>query len=200
MAIPVAADPIPPVSAQPLAILMLGDPRLETPCAPVTAWTAALVAQVAAMHATLNDFRARCGYGRALAAPQIGLLERIVVMNLGSRPFTLLNPEITFRSEEQCELWDDCLSIPDRIVRVRRHASISVVFRDPAWREHTWAHLPSHLAELLQHEIDHLDGILMLQRATGPDPVRPIAERVALIDAARRQFPPDDPSAFDRAQ
>lgn len=174
-----------PVSPAPLSILTLGDPRLTTPCAPVAAWTDALAAQVAAMHATLADFRARHGFGRAMAAPQVGILQRIVVMNLGDGPITLLNPEITFRSEEQFELWDDCLSIPDRIVHVRRHASISVVFRGPQWREHTWSHLPRDRAELLQHEIDHLDGILMLDRATSPDAVRPIADRAALIDSVR---------------
>ncbi len=175
-----------PLSILPLPILTLGDPRLKTPCAPVVEWSSTLAGQVAAMHATLADFRTRAGYGRAMAAPQVGLLLRIVVMNLGDGPLTLLNPEITFRSDEQFELWDDCLSIPDRIVHVRRHASISVLFRDPDWREHTWPHLPRDCAELLQHEIDHLDGILMLDRATSPDAVRPLSERAALIDAVRR--------------
>lgn len=155
------------------------------PASPVVFPDAALAEQLADLHATLNDFRARRGFGRAIAAPQIGLLRRFIAMNLGAGPVSLINPEIVWRSGEEFEVWDDCLSIPDRIVRVRRARSIDVRYQDEFGRERLWRRLPEDLSELLQHEIDHLDGILMTSRAAGPDAVRPIEEHAALVGAAR---------------
>jgi peptide deformylase len=190
--------------AEPLAILLRGDARLEQRCAAVERAEVGgeeLRVAAARMHATLNAFRARSGYGRALAAPQVGVMRRVVVMNLrdappagmgaappagiGAGPFTLVNPEFTWMSGEWIEVWDDCLSIPDVVVRVRRRASVTVRFRDLEWREHTWERVPADVAELLQHEVDHLDGVLMTARAYGDDAVRPISERDALVGAAR---------------
>jgi peptide deformylase len=209
-------------AAEPLPILLRGDARLEQRCAPVerpagtrtgrarrrigideklddTLRTAA-----ARMHATLDAFRSRTGYGRALAAPQVGLLQRIVVMNLrdapqsasatsaaflkksGVGPFTLINPHFTWLSDDFIEVWDDCLSIPEIVVRVRRRASLAVKFRDLDWRLHTWPRVPPDVSELLQHEVDHLDGILMTARAHGPNPIRPISDRDALVAPSRR--------------
>jgi threonine dehydratase len=75
--------------------------------------------------------------------------------------------------------------VPDRLVRVRRHRSISLGYRDERFRLRRWDRLPPDLAELLQHEIDHLDGILMTDRATGDGAVRPASDRAALVDAVR---------------
>ena len=106
-------------------------------------------------------------------------------MNLGATPFALINPEITWKSDGMFEVWDDCLSVPDRIVRVRRHRSISVSFQDELGRKRQWDKLPEHLSELVQHEIDHLDGILMTARAIDDQSVRPISEHATLVGAAR---------------
>jgi peptide deformylase len=172
-----------------LPILTIGDPRLELRADPMTAEDVATGSQFRAelerMHATLGDFRQRHGFGRAMAAPQVGVGKRAIVMNLGATEFALLNPEIVWRSKEMFEVWDDCLSVPDRIVRVERHVSVSIRYRDEQWRERVWHRLPADLAELVQHEIDHLDGILMTERAHGADAVRPIAEHAALIGQAR---------------
>ncbi len=170
---------------KPLPILTIGDPRLEQKAHDVCWLDVDLASQLAELHATLDDFRQRSGFGRAMAAPQVGIGKRIVVMNLGAGPLALINPEITWRSEEEFEVWDDCLSIPDRVVRVKRSRSVSVRYEDEARRARNWVRLPSDLAELLQHEVDHLDGILMTQRAWGPDPVRPISEHARLVGAAR---------------
>jgi peptide deformylase len=171
------------VKARP--ILIIGDPRLEEKCVEVSSPDIDLAGQLACLHATLDDFRRRSGFGRAMAAPQVGIGKRIVVMNLGAGPFALINPEITWQSDEEFEVWDDCLSIPDRVVRVKRRRSISVRYEDEARRGRHWVRLPSDLSELVQHEVDHLDGILMTQRAWGPDAVRPIAEHARLVGAAR---------------
>jgi threonine dehydratase len=161
-------------------ILVLGDPRLRVPCAAVEAVDAEELAQLAA---ALTGARARLGFGRAIAAPQIGLPRRIVMVDLGAGAFPVVNPEITWRSDELFELWDDCFSVPDRLVRVRRHRSISLAFRDHALRPRVWRELPAELAELLQHEIDHLDGVLMVDRAIDPGATRPARLRGELVPA-----------------
>ncbi len=169
----------------PLPILTIGDPRLEQVAAHVPEGDREVQHQLDALHATLDDFRRRRGFGRAMAAPQTGIGKRVIVMNLGAGPISILNPEITWRSEEEFEVWDDCLSIPDRIVRVRRNRSISLSYEDEQRRIRSWTHLPPDLSELLQHEVDHLDGILMTQRAIGRDAVRPIGDHTTLVGAAR---------------
>jgi threonine dehydratase len=136
------------------------------------------------LHAALDAFRAAKGFGRAIAAPQIGIGKRFICVNLGAVPFVLINPQIYWQSGEQFEVWDDCLSVPDVIVRVRRHRSISVRFLDEKGRAQNWEHLPEAMSELMQHEIDHLDGIMMTRRALDQDSIRPIAERETLIERA----------------
>ena len=169
----------------PQPILTLGDPRLETAVPPADLADSALSERLADLHATLDDFRARHGFGRAIAAPQIGFLQRCIALNLGAGPVSILNPEITWRSQDEFAVWDDCLSIPDRIVRVRRARSIDIRYEDEHGRARLWRRLPEDLSELLQHEIDHLNGILMTARAWGEDAVRPISEHAMLVGAAR---------------
>jgi peptide deformylase len=181
--------------ARALPILLAGDARLEQRVDAVARVDDALREEAARMHATLDAFRARAGYGRALAAPQVGVMKRVVVMNLaaappagiGAGPFTLVNPEFLWMSDEWIEVWDDCLSIPDIVVRVRRRTSVTVRFRDLEWREQVWERVPPDVSELVQHEVDHLDGILMTARAWGTDAVRPISERDALVGNSRRR-------------
>lgn len=169
----------------PLTILQSGHLALHTVCRPVDFPDAELAPQLASLHATLADFRARKGFGRAMAAPQVGIDKRVIVMNLGATPFALINPHITWKSVAMQDVWDDCLSVPDCVVRVQRHASISLQYQDEQGRMRHWEHLSADLAELVQHEMDHLDGILMTERATGTDAVRPISEHAVLVGAAR---------------
>jgi threonine dehydratase/peptide deformylase len=166
-------------------ILVLGDPRLRLRCPEVGAAYPELERDIARLTTTLADVRLRLGFGRALAAPQIGLARRIIAMDLGAGPFVLVDPQILWRSDETFAVWDDCFSVPGRLVRVRRHCSISLRFRDHALREREWTRLPLDLSELVQHEIDHLDGVLMVDRMEGADAVQPMARRAELVDAAR---------------
>ncbi|HEU4731540.1 MAG TPA: pyridoxal-phosphate dependent enzyme [Kofleriaceae bacterium] len=167
------------------AILVLGDPRLTERCTAVGGAYHGLASDLARLTAALAEARARLGFGRAISAPQIGLMRRIIAIDLGAGPFALIDPEIVWRSDDTLPVWDDCLSVPDRLVRVRRHRSISVRYLDERFRAREWPHLPFDLSELVQHEIDHLDGVLMVDRADGDDAVRPIARRAELVDAAR---------------
>lgn len=148
-------------------ILLLGNPQLWQPSAEITAIqtpeTRALITDLAD---TLADFRLRNGFGRAIAAPQIGAPQRMLFVNLrdGSTPFPLINPHIVRASYEQMELWDDCFSLPNLLVRVRRHIEIDVRYVDQDGQEQLLT-ATDDLSELLQHEIDHLDGILATDRA-----------------------------------
>ena len=115
------------------------------------------------LHDTMFDFRSRHGAGRAIASPQIGVLKRLVYMHIDS-PLTFINPVIYDASDEMMDIWDDCMSFPDLLVRVRRHARCRIRFRDLEWNERRMD-LEGDLSELLQHECDHLDGILAVMRA-----------------------------------
>jgi peptide deformylase len=130
---------------------------------------------VSDLHDTLMAFRREFGPARAVAAPQIGVLKRLVYMHIDA-PEVFINPVIEEPSEEMFELWDDCMSFPELLVRVRRHRSCRIRYRDLEWNEHT--RLLTDLSELLQHECDHLDGVLATMRA--------LDERSIILRSERR--------------
>lgn len=76
----------------------------------------------------------------------------------------MFNPELSDLSEELFELWDDCMSFPNLLAKVKRHKSLTIKFFDLNREKQVW-HLQDELAELIQHEYDHLDGILATRRA-----------------------------------
>ena len=153
------------------AVLLIGDPRLRQVAVPVSPIEPGLMHDVSRLHATLARFRAEHGFGRAISATQIGVARRFIALNLGEGPFTMFNPEIVWKSGETFALWDDCMSFPFLLVRVSRNVSISVVFEDETGRRHRWERLDRATSELLQHEIDHLDGVLALDRAVDRDAI-----------------------------
>jgi peptide deformylase len=85
------------------------------------------------------------------------------------RPWCLVNPEILDVGEEDFHVWDDCFSFPNLMVRVQRAYRIKVRYHDLKGKPHT-VEVERDVAELLQHEIDHLDGVLAVDRAVGLDP------------------------------
>ncbi len=148
-------------------VLLLGNPKLYEGCAPIEKEKIeGLRPIVDDMHDTLMDFRRRHGAGRAIAAPQIGVMKRLVYMHI-DEPVVLINPILDMKSKEMAEIWDDCMCFPDLLVRVERHRQCRVTYRDMNWREHTMM-LEGDLSELLQHECDHLDGVLAVSRAVDP--------------------------------
>ena len=145
-------------------ILLLGDPRLyEVADFVKIEEVQELLPKIDLMFETVLDFRRKYGVGRAIAAPQIGLPKRIICVNIDS-PVEIINPELSNLSDETMELWDDCMSFPNLLVKVRRHKKLTLSFIDRHWQNHTWQ-LENDMAELIQHEYDHLDGILATQRA-----------------------------------
>ncbi len=129
--------------------------------------------------ATLDAFRRENGFGRGIAAPQIGMPWRVLACRLDGRfgERLLINPRIVWRSQGTFALWDDCFSFPDLMVPVRRHASVSVEFVNERGETMLWEELDRSVSELLQHEIDHLDGVLSLDIATGPPVARALFEQ-----------------------
>jgi peptide deformylase len=150
-------------------VLQLGDPGLREVAARVTDPASPEIrVLVQDLADTLAHWRASTGYGRGIAAPQIGAARRVIFLQLPSAaPWRLVNPEITWRSEEKIVVWDACLSFLSIFMQVERRREIVVRYQDlrGEWKE-VRAGEERNLSELLQHEIDHLDGILAIDRIT----------------------------------
>ncbi len=145
-------------------LLLLGDPRLYENCAPVLASERHLVrGWVADLHCVMEEVRAKYGFGRGIAAPQLGIMKRLFYINI-DRPVVVINPEFEELSDETFELWDDCMSFPNLLVKVRRHRFLKMKYLDENWQPQIWQ-AAGDIAELLQHEYDHLDGVLCTMRA-----------------------------------
>jgi len=123
------------------------------------------VAEKMCLFETLEMFRNKNGFGRAISAPQIGVPKRFIAMNLGEGEFMIINPKITNRSDETFTMWDDCMSFPNLMVKLRRNKNISIEYQDEQGEIVHWNNIDQAVSELLQHEIDHLDGILAVDRA-----------------------------------
>jgi peptide deformylase len=112
---------------------------------------------------TLHHWRDTTTYGRGIAAPQIGVDLRVVHIDLGA-PWTLVNPRIVTRSEETWTPWDACLSVSVQFFgQVTRHRWIEIEWDGVEGERHR-LRAEDELAELLQHELDHLDGLLFTDR------------------------------------
>ena len=145
-------------------ILLLGDPRLYEVCTPVLPEEfPALQSAVTDLQDTLLDFRARTGFGRAIAAPQIGVMKRLIYLNAGT-PTAIFNPVMEFPDGELMEVMDDCMSFPGLLVKVLRHRRCVLRYQDALGMPQVME-LEGDFSELLQHEYDHLDGILAVMRA-----------------------------------
>ena len=145
-------------------ILKLGDPRLYEVCEPVLREELVEVpGWIQQLHEAMEDVRRVYGFGRGIAAPQLGIMKRLFYLQL-DRPYVVINPELNELSEEKFELWDDCMSFPNLLVRVKRHQSLSLHYLDAQWQPQVLK-VEGATSELIQHEYDHLDGVLCTMRA-----------------------------------
>lgn len=145
-------------------ILLLGDPRLYEVCEEVRfEELEALRPVFEDMFDCIRAIRRELGFGRAIAAPQIGVQKRLICM-LTDKPYVILNPTLEFVGDEMMELMDDCMSFPKLLVRVRRCRHCILRYRDENWQAQE-KRMDDDMAELIQHEYDHLDGILATMRA-----------------------------------
>ncbi len=167
-------------------IRLYGDPVLRKTAQPVTEFDDDLKELVADMFETMED-----AHGAGLAAPQIGVLKRVFVVNIYGEPdedgelekigeLALINPEVVRREGEQKTL-EGCLSIPGlRFDGIDRSKTVTVRYQDVdgEWHELVGS---DYLAQALQHEQDHLDGILYFDR------LKP-ADRKAFMDEHRDEI------------
>jgi peptide deformylase len=148
-------------------VLQLGDPILREKSLSVKDSTLPEIAElVRDLSDTLAHWRAETGYGRGIAAPQLGMLQRVIFLRLpGEKPWPLINPEIIARSEETIVVWDACLSFLSIFMQVERHREITIRYQHlDGSHDEVRAGDDCNLSELLQHEIDHLDGVLAIDR------------------------------------
>ena len=145
-------------------ILLLGNPKLYESCESIKKNEIKEIKKIVQdLHDTMMNFRKKYKVGRAIAAPQIGVMKRLVYMHI-QKPIVFINPVLSDFSKKTIQLWDDCMSFPDILVKVKRYENCRITFRDLKWKEHSMM-LEEDLSELLQHEVDHLHGILAIQRA-----------------------------------
>ena len=141
-------------------IVQYGDPVLKSRASEVTEFDEALAEEIQRMIVLMRE-----GLGVGLAATQVGKLRRLLVFqtNADAEPQGVVNPEIEWLSEEAEVATEGCLSIPRVLVDVERPLFARVRGRD-AKGDELLIEAAGHEARVLQHEIDHLDGVLILDR------------------------------------
>lgn len=147
-------------------ILLIGNPVLREKSEDITSFDNDLQDIVNDLKDTIIDFQQRKRIGRGIAAPQIGILKKVIYLNLPGKSFELINPEIIWKSDETIQLWDSCFSFDVAFfVKIQRFQSIKVKYQNikGEWAEEVFN---DDMAELLQHEIDHLHGILATDHLT----------------------------------
>jgi peptide deformylase len=169
-------------------VVLFGDPRLRTKTRAVDLQASDWQTDASDLAETLGDLQIRLGFGRALAAPQIGSIHRLIAFKCSLGNFVAVNPRIVWESESIIPVWDDCFSLPGVCMAVIRKASISFECHDQDGNLLTFERLGPSASELVQHEIDHLDGMLMLDRLVEPDAIiaAQMASKTVHPAAARR--------------
>lgn len=145
-------------------LLLLGNPLLYQVSEPILESELKFVPTwVADLDNVMKQIRARYKFGRGIAAPQLGIMKRLIYVKV-DKPLVIINPVLSNLSDEMFELWDDCMCFPNLLVRLKRHKSLTITFRDEHWQMQQ-LHLENDLSELIQHEYDHLEGVLCTMRA-----------------------------------
>lgn len=143
-----------------LPILSVPDPRLKATALPVSVVDDSIKRLVQDMFETMYD-----DDGVGLAATQVGITKRIIVIDfkdqMTPRPLCLINPEIIWTSDETRMFQEGCLSVPDQWDEVERYAEVKVRYWDEQGKDQE-LHAREILSACVQHEIDHLNGILFI--------------------------------------
>ena len=144
-------------------IQRLGNPMLLQKSLAVEIGDPSIVQLEQDLRDTARSFNQEYGWGRAISAVQIGELKRVIYMD-APQQLLFINPKVIEPSAEMTEIWDDCMSFPDLLIKVKRHQSFTLEFIDRNWQPQR-LFIEGEMSELLQHELDHLDGILATMRA-----------------------------------
>ena len=149
-----------------LPILPLGDPGLRMQSLPVKdPADPAVKADAYRLIGVFRAFRNAQGFGNGIAAPQIGLLKRIIIIDQATSPLIMVNPEIVRLHDQEAEYWESCMCFPELIVMTKRVKDISVNYRNLEGKMVVLRDINPDIAAVIQHEVDHLDGILLVDRA-----------------------------------
>jgi peptide deformylase len=160
---------------------MIGNPKLREKSSDVTDFEKNLDLMIQDLKETLHHLQEAKKIGRALAAPQIGYQKKVIYYGLPDEPFVMINPKITWKSNEKFWVWDSCFSFNVAFfVEIVRHTQIKVEYTNESGtvivRE-----FKNDLSELVQHEIDHLEGILATDHLTD-------VKRVILRDEWEKRY------------
>ncbi|MFX4261672.1 peptide deformylase [Pelotomaculum propionicicum] len=139
-------------------IVEIGDEILKEKAKPVKSISSNIIKLLDNLADTLYNAK-----GAGLAAPQIGVSKRVVVVDIGEGLYELVNPQIISSSGQETDI-EGCLSIPGIVGDVTRAATVKVKYLDRHGKEKSVT-AKGMLARAMQHEIDHLDGILYIDRA-----------------------------------
>jgi len=163
------------------------DPVLRRVAEPVTDFDASLRRVVAAMYARMIASK-----GVGLAAPQVGISRRILVLNptgeLGPDDLTLINPTILSRTGDEDWYDEGCLSFPSIYAEVKRPERCRVSFLDLDGVAHE-REFDGFTSRIIQHEYDHLEGVLLVDRMSPADRQRHKAALQELVDGWKRRAP-----------
>ena len=141
------------------SVVQVGDDVLRQKCFPVEVFDEKL-------HQILDDMKdtVKKERGAGLAAPQIGILRRMAVIDVDEGYFEFINPTIVLQKGEQTD-WEGCLSVRGKMGQVSRPMKVTVVYQDRFGEKHTLK-AKGFFARAICHELDHLDGILYIDKAT----------------------------------
>lgn len=150
-------------------VLLIGDPRLRKVCEPVKRFDDIRIAELRRdLYETLGHLQLSHHRGRGLAAPQIGALLRLFCLRTGKQTIFMHNPEVLDKSDELFDVWDFCFSAKAAFMaQIKRHRHIKVRYWDEDGKSQC-ALFSDTMSELVQHELDHLDGILFIDHITAP--------------------------------
>ena len=147
-------------------VLMIGNPILREKCSAINKFDNQLQNAIQDLKDTLVYLQETKKIGRGLAAPQIGYMKRVIYFGLSNDPFVMVNPEIIWKSDAKISVWDSCFSFDVAFfVEIMRHKQIKVKYQDEQGKEYIKA-FNDDLSELIQHETDHLEGILATDHLT----------------------------------
>jgi peptide deformylase len=156
-------------------VIQIGDPLLRKKCAKVNSFNSREMKVIkAGLRDTLHNLLKIHKRGGGLAAPQIGYLKKIIYINAKGRSSFLINPKITFTSKRMFNVWDFCFSGNSAFTaEVKRHWKIRVEYDDETGKKQKET-FEGYFSELLQHEIDHLEGRLFIDLIKDPSKIKMI--------------------------
>ena len=149
-------------------VLLLGNPKLREKSSNIKSFIGEFGSNLKNLSDTLYYLQKEKQIGRAIAAPQIGWMKNVIFYNLPERTFFMINPKILSKSEIMISVWDSCFCFDVTFfIEIERHKEVKIQYLDKEGNKKI-EEFNDDLSELVQHEIDHLNGILATDRLKDP--------------------------------